>query len=787
MTHLQNKYGHFRHDGTEYVIIRPDTPMPWINVISNGDYGLTISQAGSGYSWRTHASLNRLTRWDQDLVRDNWGKYLYIRDADSGTFWSAGWQPAGHDLDRYTVRHGFGYTVLAWQRDSLAGSVTTFVPLDQPCELWLVRLENQGRTARRLQLFTYLEWLLGEAPDSHREFHRLFIDTAYDETHHALLATKVLWTLPGQPGPHWNRDWPYVAFHGASQRPAGFDGDKEAFIGRNGQLAAPAALRHGRSTNSCGRGRDAIASLQIPLEVAPGEAVEFVFILGAAEDKAEALAVVDGYQEPAAARTALQAVRDHWSELAGRLHVTSPDPALDVMANGWLTYQSIAGRLWGRSAYYQTGGAYGFRDQLQDSLVWLLLDRPEETLAQIRLHARHQFADGIVLHWWHPLAEDGLRSRYSDDLLWLPFVVLRYLEETGNFAALDEVIPFFDHGEATLRDHCLRAFDVALSRRSARGLPLILEGDWNDGLNATGAQGKGESIWMAEFLYLLLTAWAELPVLDAPTATRFRDEAAALRQATDEHGWDGSWYWRATTDEGVRLGSADREEGQIFLNPQSWAVLSGLAPPERAEQALAAAREWLYADYGALLLYPAYSKADPAIGYLSRYAPGTRENGGVYVHAACWAVLAERQLHGAQAAYGLWRRFCPAHRGLEPDVYVAEPYVMPGNVNGPTSSRPGQAGWTWYTGSGPWYLRALVEGVLGVKATFAGLQVDAGLPDNWDRFRLQRRFRGAVYDIEVRRAAAGEGPGCRVDGQPYEGATLPLAAPGTTQSVELLI
>jgi cellobiose phosphorylase len=480
-------------------------------------------------------------------------------------------------------------------------------------------------------------------------------------------------------------------------------------------------------------------------------------------------------------------VREHWSQLTGRLRVESPDPALDVLANGWLTYQSIAGRLWGRSAYYQTGGAYGFRDQLQDSLVWLLLDRPAETLAQIRLHARHQFEEGIVLHWWHPLAETGLRSRYSDDLLWLPFVVLHYVEETGDVAALDELIPFFDQGEATLREHCLRAFDVALSRRSDRGLPLILEGDWNDGLNATGEQGQGESVWMAHFLYLLLTRWAALPGIAEQTAGRFSAEAAALREATNVHGWDGGWYWRATTDEGLQLGSAAREEGKIFLNAQTWAVLSGLAPPERAEQALGAARKRLYADYGALLLSPAYSRADPTIGYLSRYAPGTRENGGVYVHAACWAVLAERQLHGAQAAYDLWRRFCPAWRGLEPDVYGAEPYVMPGNVNGPASPQPGRGGWTWYTGSGAWYLRALVEGVLGVRARWNGLQVDAGLPDGWDGFRLQRHFRGAVYNIVVRRAAAGEGRGWSVDGRRHEGNTLPVAAAGTTQSVEILI
>ncbi|HEX6386123.1 MAG TPA: glycosyl transferase family 36, partial [Anaerolineae bacterium] len=513
---LPNDYGYFSDDGREYVITRPDTPMPWVNVISNGDYGLVISQAGSGYSWRTHASLNRITRWDQDLVRDNWGKYLYLRDADSGAFWSPGWQPAGHDLEHYAVRHGFGYSVLEWQRDRLAGTVTYLVPLDQPCELWLLRLENQDQETRRLQIFSYLEWLLGEAPDSHREFHRLFIDTKYHEAYHALLATKVLWTLPGEDGPHWNREWPYVAFHSASRRPAGFDANKEDFIGRNGRLAAPVAVSKGRSANYAGRGYDAIGSLQIALEVAPGDAVELVFTLGAAGSEAEALSLAQAYQDPVAAHQALQAVYDHWSHVTGRLQVESADPALDLMANGWLTYQSIAGRLWGRSAYYQTGGAYGFRDQLQDSLVWLLLDRPADTLDQIRLHARHQFEEGIVLHWWHPLAEDGLRSRYSDDLLWLPFVVLRYLEETCDFDALDEVIPFFDEGEATLHDHCLRAFDVALSRRSERGLPLILEGDWNDGLNATGDEGQGESIWIAHFLYLLLAAWAALPTTDGP-------------------------------------------------------------------------------------------------------------------------------------------------------------------------------------------------------------------------------------------------------------------------------
>lgn len=783
---LPNAYGHFSDDGREYIITRPDTPAPWINVLTNGDYGLVLSQTGGGYSWRGHASLNRLTRWSQDLVCDDWGKYLYIRDADSGQFWSAAWHPAGQELAGYQVRHGFGYSTIEWRRETLQGELTTFVPLGDPCEVWLLRLENRGSQPRRLQLFTYMEWLLGAAPDWHREFHRLFIESRYDAAHHALLATKVLWELPGLPGPHLNLTWPYVAFHCSSLPPAGYDGDKGAFLGRNGRTAAPRALREGRSFDTAGRWGDAIASLQASLVIAPGETAEVVFALGATHEADAALALSDKYRQPAAAHTALDETRAFWAGLVDRLEVATPDPHLDVMANGWLVYQTVAGRLWGRSAYYQTGGAYGFRDQLQDSLVWLLLDRPADTLAQIRLHAAHQYQEGIVLHWWHPLAETGLRSRYSDDLLWLPFVVLHYIQETGDLACLGEEMPFYDGGAASLWEHCRRAFDVALGRRSERGLPLILEGDWNDGLNATGAAGRGESVWMAHFLYYLLTRWAALPI-DEATRTRFADEAAVLRAATEQYAWDGSWYWRATTDDGRQLGAAARQEGRIFLNAQTWATLSGLAAPERARQAMDAARHYLYTDYGALLLAPSYSVPDPSVGYLTRYAPSTRENGGVYVHAACWAVLAERQAAGAGAAYDLWRRMCPPRRAAVPDVYVAEPYVMPGNVNGPQAPLPGQGGWTWYTGSAGWYLRALVEGVLGISARFEGLHVAADLPAEWDGFRLRRRFRGAIYDIDVRRAGPNETPGRTIDGQTHAAEVLPPAAPGAVVAVRILI
>lgn len=786
MPQFANAYGQFSDDGREYLITRPDTPMPWINVISNGDYGLTISQAGGGYSWRGHAGLNRITRWEQDLIRDEWGRFLYLRDAESGAFWSLGHQPCGGH-ERYEARHGMGYSTLAARRDGIASELTYTVPFGDPCELWLVRLRNEGDRPRRLQLFSYFEWGLGAAPDSHREFHRTFIETAADEASGTLLATKLLWELPGQKGPHWNRSWPYVAFHSASLPPAGFDCDKAAFLGRHGRLAAPRALQEGRSWQTAGRGLDAIGSLQLELELAPGAERELVFTLGAADDREAALALAERYRDPAAAHRALEEVRRFWGELCDALQVETPDPAFNLMAGGWLQYQAISGRLWGRSAYYQTGGAYGYRDQLQDSLTWLLLGRPERTLDQIRLHAAHQHQDGTALHWWHPLAESGLPSRYSDDLLWLPFVTLAYINETGDRACLDEQLPFFDGGAASLREHCLRAFALALERRSSRGLPLILEADWNDGLNAVGAAGRGESVWMAHFLYGLLRGWAAAGLVDETTAARFTAEAEALREATERHAWDGAWYWRATTDDGATLGSANCEEGQIFLNAQTWAVLSGLASEERARTAMASARERLYTRYGPLLLAPAYAHPDPAIGYLSRYAPGTRENGGVYSHAACWAILAERRMGGAEAAYQLWRSFCPVLRGAEPDEYRAEPYVMPGNVDGPLSSLPGRGGWTWYTGSAGWNLRAMIEGVLGVVAEDGGLRVAGDLPEGWERFRLQRQYRGATYEILVRRAAPGEQPGRSMDGSPFQGELLPLAPPGAAVAVEIVV
>jgi len=781
---FQSEYGYFTEDGCEYVITRPDTPKPWVNVISNGDYGFVVSQVGGGYSWRSHASLNRITRWNQDLVRDADGRFLYLRDEESGEFWSLAWQPTQPDYEHFECHHRQGSTEFLTRRSGIEARWTLSVAPDAPVEIWRVTLRNLGTKPRRLSLFSYLEWLLGAAPDWHREFHKTFIETSFEREGSVVLATKCNWEPPIPETSHWNINWPYVAFHSASRGTVGFETDKQAFLGQYGSPANPQALRGTGLQGMTGRWGDAIASLQITLDVAPGAEETAVFVIGAADDRAQALSLAKRFTQPQAAEDALAQMHADWRERTSRLQAESPDPALNLMTNNWLIYQAISCRLWGRSAYYQTGGALGFRDQLQDSLIFLLLGQPELTLAQIRLHARHQFVDGGVHHWWHPLptlgpekeTESGVRTKISDNRLWLCYVTARYLEETADFPALDMSEPFVDDPSPhSLWDHCLRALNLALDNLSPRGLPLIGGGDWNDGLNAVGVQGKGESVWLGHFLFGLLNDFAEFADRRGETSIseRYRRSAASLREAINRVAWDGEWYWRATNDRGELLGSHVNTEGRIFLNAQTWAILSGTASTERADQVWQSIEKWLLKDYGPLLLYPAYRTPDEAVGYLSRYAPGVRENGGVYTHAATWALLAACRLGLREKAYDIYRRLCPPVRGLDPELYQGEPYVTPGNVDGPDSPNFGRGAWTWYSGSAQWLLRVTLDGLFGVHPTVAGLRLAPCLPRHWKSCRVKRYFRGSLYEIEYR-DLSGTKVCLSLDGDPVDGDTLPL-------------
>lgn len=787
---FDNGYGYFTADGSEYVITRPDTPKPWVNVICPGEYGLVVSQVGGGYSWQTHAGLNRITRWEQDLVSDSCGKYLYVRDEDSGAFWSPSWKPTCHAMDRYECRHGIGYSVIISEHDGVRTELTLTVPPDESVELWRITITNTGKRRRRLSLWSYLEWCLGTAPDTHREFHKTFLETKLADDHRAVYATKRMWDIKNDQGQHWNRDWDMVAFHGVDQSASMCSGSKEAFIGQYGSSASPMALREGGYVaKTTGRWDDSVASLSVPIELEPGASEQVTFTLGVAKTQEQAQEQVARYQQPDAADDALQKVNRFWSDWMDRSQVKTPDAGVDLMANCWLKYQSLSSRIWGRTAYYQTGGAFGYRDQLQDSLLFLHLD-PTRTKAQIMLHAAHQFAAGHVQHWWHPITEEGIESQFSDDLLWLPFVTVNYLKETADFGIFKETAPYLDPSPddtctGTLYEHCARAIERSLSKRSERGLPLIGTGDWNDGFSVTGWDGKGESVWVGQFLFMILGGFCEaaeraielgtLPKDEQQRIDRYRAEAQNLKQAVNTHGWDGKWYWAASCDDGALVGSHTASEGKIHLNPQTWSILSGIVPDDRRDAVLESLEKHLYRDYGAVLLQPAYTTPDPRIGYLTRYAAGTRENGGLYAHAAAWAIQMECQLKRADKAWNLFRKMSPPQRGMDPKLYQCEPYVTAANVDGPDSPLYGRGGWTWYTGSSAWVYRVLMESIMGVRPTWEGLLIDPCIPSHWPGFKMTRRYRGHVYHIEVSRLTpAGLSiSSVTLDGQLLPGNTLP--------------
>ena len=564
-----------------------------------------------------------------------------------------------------------------------------------------------------------------------------------------------------------------------------------------GDLRMPAAVRDGKPGKRSGNWLDPVGSLAVDLELGAGEESVLTFTLGAADSRSRSEEIIRKYRSPEAVETAFEDVHRRWESLLGTLEVSTPDRAMDIMTNVWLKYQAISGRLWARSAYYQTGGAFGFRDQLQDSQVFLPIN-PEQTRRQLQLHARHQFRDGSVYHWWHPMSEVGLRNNISDNLLWLPFVLVNYLRETADFGVLETEEPFLD-GDAPspLYDHAARAIDLSLDRLSPRGLPLIGQGDWNDGLSAVGLDMKGESVWLGHFLCGILKDFAGVAERkgDAPRAALYREKADRLRAVLNTEAWDGEWYFRATKDSGEKIGSRENAEGKIFLNAQTWAVINGVADPERAEQVMNAVESRLLFKHGPVLLHPAYSAADKYIGYLTRYAPGMRENGGVYTHAATWAIIAESVLRRGTVAFEMYSRLNPIRRGMHPDEYCVEPYVTPGNIDGPDSAFYGRGGWTWYTGSASWLLRVGVEYILGVRPAFDGLTIDPCIPPLWKEFSVRRKFRGAVYHITVRnpRGVQTGVASVLLDGRPHEGRSpdgtrlLPVFPSGSEHRVEVVM
>ena len=761
---FDNGLGGFTPDGREYVITTgygKITPSPWVNVLANPHFGTVISESGMAYTWNENAHEFRLTPWHNDPVTDASGEACYIRDEENGHFWSPTPLPS-RGATPYVTRHGFGYSCFEHVEDGISTEFTVFVALDAAVKFSVLKVRNDSGRERRLSATGYVEWVLGDLPSKSA----MHVITEVDSLSGALYARN-----------SYNTEFAeQIAFFDVDNMPRLFSGDRAEFVGRNGTLGNPAAMTRAGLSNKVGAALDPCAAIQVAFELADGEECEFIFRLGAGRNLDDARGLIQRYRGSTAAHDALKKVQEYWRHTLGAVQVETPDQSLNVLTNGWLLYQTLACRLWARSGYYQSGGAFGFRDQLQDVMA-LIHAEPKLVREHLLRCAAHQFQEGDVQHWWHPTFDRGVRTHCSDDYLWLPLAVYRYVSSTGDVGVLDESIPFLTgravnleedsyydlpgHSEesASLYQHAVRAILKGL-KFGEHGLPLIGSGDWNDGMNIVGIQGKGESVWLGFFLYEVLMRFTEVARMcsDIPFAERCQKEAEQLRQNIEHNGWDGEWYRRAYFDDGTPLGSSSNVECQIDAIAQSWAVLSGAGDPKRSRTAMAAVdRRLVRRDHSLIqLLDPPFDKSTLNPGYIKGYVPGVRENGGQYTHAAIWAVMAFAALGDSRRAWELFDMINPVNHGSSEAAiatYKVEPYVVAADVYA-VAPHVGRGGWSWYTGSAGWMYRLIVESLLGLRLEGNKLHLTPCLPTRWQEFKIHYRYRETMYHIAVTQTPA---------------------------------
>jgi cyclic beta-1,2-glucan synthetase len=799
---FSNGLGGFANHGREYVtILGPDqsTPAPWSNVIANASLGFLVSESGSGYTWYGNSRENQLTPWSNDPVSDPAGEAIYVRDDDSGVLWSPTALPIRREESTYVARHGAGYSRFEHEHDGIGLDLVQFVPLDDTMKVSVLTIENHSGRSRRLSVTAYAEWVLGTS----RGESGPHIVTALEPDTKALLARNP-----------WNVEFGgRVAFLDLGGRQTAWTADRTEFLGRNGAPEQPAGLEHGhRLTGASGAGMDPCAALQTSFELANEARTQVIVLLGQASGDA---AAADLIRRGRAAdhEATLREVTGFWDDALGTVQVRTPDRSMDILLNGWLIYQTLACRLWARTAFYQAGGAYGFRDQLQD-VIALVTSRPALAREHLLRASAHQFVEGDVQHWWHPPSGRGVRTRISDDRLWLPYAVDRYVSLTGDAAILDESVPYLEgpalrpdqtdsyfqpehsRRSASLFDHCVAAIERSLAV-GAHGLPLIGTGDWNDGMNRVGSEGRGESVWLGWFLHTVLAAFA--PIAEArgesTHAERWRAQMTSLEQALETDGWDGDWYRRAFFDDGTPLGSAANAECRIDSIAQSWSVLSGAANPAHAARAMAAVEEFLVrrGDGLVLLFTPPFDHSDVDPGYVKGYLPGIRENGGQYTHGAIWSVLAFAALGDGDKAGELFSILNPInHASTRAGVqrYKVEPYVMAADVYA-EPPHVGRGGWTWYTASSGWMYQAGVEWILGFHLRGNALLLDPCIPRAWPRYEISFRYHSARYEIVVEnpQGVSRGVASVELDGQALAGggAEIPLADDNATHQVRVVL
>ncbi len=781
---FSNELGGFSPNGYEYVITtdsKKRTPLPWANVIANPDFGTVITESGQAYTWAENAHEMRLTPWNNDIVSDSAGEVFYLRDEESGHFWSTTPLPRCGQ-SHYISRHGFGYSVFEHAEDGIFLEMTVYVDIEDSIKFTVLKISNKSGRLRNLSATGYTEWVLGDL----RPKTAMHVITEVDTDTGAVFARNT-----------YNTEFvDRIAFFDTDAKTKTITCDRTEFIGRNGSLKNPDAMSRLKLSGQIGSALDPCTAIQVPLVLANGEEHEIIFKLGLGKNMDHARNIVKKFSGNDAARQALEKVKNYWKDTISALQIETPDNSINILANGWLTYQTLCCRLWARSGYYQSGGAFGFRDQLQDSLS-LLHAKPELARKQILLCAAHQFQEGDVQHWWHPPIGRGVRTRISDDYLWLPFVTYHYVIHTGDKQILDEKstflnsrllnpgeesyyeLPTISEQSATLYGHCVSAIKHGINFGD-HGLPLIGTGDWNDGMDRVGHHGKGESVWLGFFLYDVLVKFITIAELynDSDFASQCKTYAAQLAANIEKHAWDGKWYRRAYFDDGTPLGSASCTECQIDSISQSWSVLSGAGGMERSIVAMKSAENKLVNKSAGIiqLLDPPFDKANVDPGYIKGYVPGVRENGGQYTHAAVWLIMAFAKLGDSRRTWDLLQMINPLNHGSTDDkvsIYKAEPYVLAADVYG-VAPHTGRGGWTWYTGSASWMYQLIIGSFLGLKLEGNRLKFEPCIPKEWKSFKVHYRYIDTIYHIVIEQKSTIGKTVVSVDGDVQDGQFMVL-------------
>ncbi len=759
---LENKYGYFSENFREYVIDDPRTPRPWFNYIWNESYGGLISHTGGGFSFLDTPRDNRLTRMRYNcLPWDRPGRYVIVKDAETNEYWSLSWAPTiDREYKMYECRHGQGYTKIKTEYADIEGEITYFVPRDINAEIWRVKLTNKSKVKKSLEIYSFTELMMGNALNDiiNQPNDKHFTDIKFNKDHETLVCTRRYWVLNkkvsvAQP----NIDWKYNLLFTQTLPVSGFDGSLDKFIGRWRSEANPETIETGKMNNTEITAGDPVAALQSKIQIDPGESIDYAVIM-AVHPKEEGdpfkglnwgeLKKIKFIDQK------FDELNSYWDNYIGIVKVETPDEKFNVMSNVWNKYQSAVTFDMARNSGYYHGGLLfgtGMRDQFQD-IIGEVIVNPDRVRARLLNALRFQLKDGSTLHNFFKITEWGEKTNHSDTPLWISFGLIEYLNETGDFSILDETVTYYDEGEGTVYEHMARSLDFAISATTERGMPKIMNGDWNDTLDHIGPKGKGETVWGAFFLAYALRKTFELLKHrnDDAALERWQNAYSQLEKVVNEHCWDGEWYLRAFRDNGESVGSNKHKQGKIFLNAQTWSVISGLAPKERADKALNSCKEYLTTPYGMQIVSPSYTEVEDNIGLISRCVPGKKENGAVFNHASSWFVMAAILNNDADGAYEIYSKMLPPNSAKNIDKYETEPYVFAEYVTSPDHETENQASHSWLTGTAVWMYRIGLDHILGLKTGLKGITIQPSIPSHWKEFKVSREFRGKTISVNVK-------------------------------------